>query len=93
MHWQSGKGLCQRALPDRGDAKPGGASRAKSRDFSPIRLYFMLDDRPEYSGTPPGAAPGVTPNAVLESIDSGDFLAWLMRPGAATAVCDSSARQ
>ena len=35
---------------------------------------------------PPGAAPGVTPNAVLESIDSGDFLAGVMRAGVAIAL-------
>ena len=35
---------------------------------------------------PPGAAPGVSPNAVMESIDSGDFLAGVIRPGVATAV-------
>ena len=35
----------------------------------------------------------VSPNAVLESIDSGDFLAGVIRAGVATAVRDSSARQ
>ena len=35
----------------------------------------------------------VSPNAVLELIDSGDFLAGVMRVGVATAVRDSSARQ
>ena len=35
---------------------------------------------------PPGAAPGVSPNAVMESIDSGDSLGGVMRPGVATAV-------
>ena len=35
----------------------------------------------------------VSPNAVLESIDSGDFLAGVVRVGVATAVRDSSARQ
>ena len=35
---------------------------------------------------PPGVAPGATPNAVMESIDSGDFLAGMMRAGVATAV-------
>ena len=43
---------------------------------------------------PAGAAPGVTPNAVLESIDSGDFLAGVMRAGVAIALrqrCDRSA--
>ena len=30
MHyWQSGKGLCRGALPDRGDAKPGLANTDK----------------------------------------------------------------
>ena len=42
---------------------------------------------------PLGAAPGVTPNAVLESIDSGDFLAGIMRLEVAIAVCDSGVRQ
>ena len=44
---------------------------------------------------PPGAAPGVSPNAVMESIDSGDFLAGVMRAGVAIAVrqrCDSGSR-
>ena len=43
---------------------------------------------------PPRAAPGVTPIAVLESIDSGDFLAGVMRAGVAIALrqrCDRSA--
>ena len=35
---------------------------------------------------PPGAAPGVSPNAVIELIDSGDFLAGVIRAGVATAV-------
>ena len=35
---------------------------------------------------PPGAAPGVSPNAVMESIDSGDFLAGVIRIGAAIVV-------
>ena len=47
----------------------------------------MFDDRPEHSGTPPlGATLGVSPNAVLESIDSGDFLAGVMRAGVVAAV-------
>ena len=35
---------------------------------------------------PPAAALRVSPNAVLESIDSGDFLAGVMRAGVATAL-------
>ena len=42
---------------------------------------------------PSRVTPRVSPNAVLESIDSGDFLAGVMRAGVATAVRDSSARQ
>ena len=42
----------------------------------------MFDDRPEHSGTPPWSSP----NAVIELIDSGDFLAGVMRPGVAIAV-------
>ena len=34
----------------------------------------------------PGVAPGVSPNAVIESIDLGDFLAGVIRLGVATAV-------
>ena len=35
---------------------------------------------------PSGATPGVSPNAILESIDSGDFLAGVMCADSATAV-------
>ena len=35
---------------------------------------------------PSEVAPGVTPNATLQSIDSGDFLAGLMRLGVAKVV-------
>ena len=49
-------------------------------------FFLMFDDRPEHSGTPPGVAPGVSPNAVIESIDSGDFLAGVIRAGVAKAV-------
>ena len=35
----------------------------------------------------------VSPNAMLESIDSGDFLVRVIHVGVATAVRDSSARQ
>ena len=45
---------------------------------------------------PPRVTLGVSPNAVLESIDSGNFLAGVMRAGVVTAVrqrCNSGARQ
>ena len=42
---------------------------------------------------PSGVTLRVSPNAVLESIDSGDFLAGVVRVGVATAVRDSGARQ
>ena len=44
MHWQSGKGLCRRALPDRGDAKPGLANTGKVITFNIIRIatYYVI---------------------------------------------------
>ena len=42
---------------------------------------------------PSRVTPRVSPNAVLESIDSGDFLAGVIHAGVTIAVRDSSARQ
>ena len=46
-------------------------------------FFLMFDDTRE---PPPAAALRVSPNAVLESIDSGDFLARVMRLGIAIAL-------
>ena len=51
-------------------------------------FFLMFDDRPEHSGDPLELPRGVRPNVTLESIDSGDFLAGVMRPGVATALRD-----
>ena len=59
-----------RATSALGARAPFGSSHL----ISALYDFFLMFDR----GTrepPPGVALGVTPNAVLESIDSGDFLA------------------
>ena len=66
-----------------GPSSPGSPS-GQVTSFQPYMIFFdhrcSMIDRSTREPLA-GEAPGVSPNAVLESIDSGDFLAGVMRVG------------